>query len=78
MTKPNVGDIIRVEFWDHADGPSPVIIEAFGRVVSLDMVSLYLVGWAVAIAKDDFDSEHGWSILFSTLISVTVYEKGHT
>lgn len=73
--KPHAGDIVRVEFWDHADGSSPVIIEAFGRVQSIDLVSFYLVGWGVAIAKEEFESEHGWSILNSTLISCTVYER---
>lgn len=72
MKPIRVGSVIRVEFWDHADGEEPAVIEAFGRVRKVDRKAIVLVGWQ-PVDSESFESEACWTILRSTLIGVTIF-----
>lgn len=70
-----VGDVLRVEFWDHTEGEVPCRIEAFGRVRSLNRRAITLASWQVIEPPDTFDSQTLYTILRSAITSTKVLQR---
>ena len=46
------GDIVEVEFWDHADGPVPVKFKVWGRLRSVSKLAYTIYVWTYASPKE--------------------------
>ena len=74
MTAVHKGDVVRLEFYDHTEGRTECLIEAFGRVRSVTRKTITIAGWQVVDRPEDFESETIYTILRSAITAVNVLD----
>jgi len=62
----HVGCAYCVEFLDHSEGDRPVLVEAYGRLMSKHKLYIVLRAWHAKGRDVSDSSQHQWAILRST------------
>ena len=71
MPRFKIGDILRLEFTDHAeDMDRTVIVEAFGRVFRFDDDTIVIDGWRLPHEIDVGNGLKRWAIIRSTIVKI--------
>ncbi len=80
MSKYRKGDIVELEFWDHADGEEPLLFKMWGRYVRGDRLSITLAKWTYSDQKEadrcTDDNVEATTILKSTIVSQRKLGRG--
>jgi hypothetical protein len=77
VQRPSVGDIVRIEFWDHAEGDEAMCFEVFGRLYKITRWAYSLRCWGYVSDVDRAgdsrsDNETDYTIVKKAVESIKV------